>query len=139
MARGVWAPAPALWAVREAFRPRFLPLRAHLSLQLSSTQVDVGQRQGGERTRGVLLQASVSHLGKPPQPLNHGKDVFDPSSHPRLLAVLGPLHLVHLACTARTLVGEVFGFWSLARYQCFLAGIGRVAIDPLFIAMQQIG
>nr|ART90190.1 hypothetical protein [uncultured bacterium] len=35
--------------------------------------------------------------------------MFDPSTHTRLVAVLGPLHFVHLSSAARALVGEVFG------------------------------
>lgn len=33
--------------------------------------------------------------------------MFDPSTHPRLVAVLGPLHLIDLCRKARALVGEV--------------------------------
>ena len=55
-----------------------------------------------------------------------------------LVAVLGPLHFVYLCRTARALVGEVLGLWGLACYQRLLTGIGRVAIDPLLIAVQQI-
>ena len=64
--------------------------------------------------------------------------MLNPSTHPRLVAVLGPLHFIDLACAARTLIGKVLGPGSLAGYQRFLAGIGRVAIDPLFVAVEQI-
>ena len=100
---------------------------------MTAAQVNVGQRQGRERPRGVLLKPAVAHLGESPQALDHRKDMLDPGTHPRFVAVLGPLNFVHLACTAGALVGEVLGLGGLARYQCFLAGIGRVPLDALHV------
>lgn len=50
-------------------------------------QVDVGETQHHERTRGVLRQASVAHLGKAPEPLDHGEDMFDPGEDFGLVVV----------------------------------------------------
>ena len=57
----------------------------------------------------------------------------------RDFAVLGPLRLVDHPAPACALVGEVFGLGRLAPDQSLLAGVGRVAIHALFVAMQQIG
>jgi hypothetical protein len=92
---------------------------AHLSQQAPSGKVNVGQRQGRERPRGVLLKPAVAHLGESPQALDHRKDMLDPGTHPRFVAVLGPLNFVHLACTAGALVGEVLGLGALLAISAF--------------------
>src|SRR5690606_37656848 len=86
---------------------RMAASRTHLCHQWSSTQVDVGQRQRRERARGVLGQAAVAHLGEAPQALDYAEHVLDASANARLVAVLLPRGLVHIASPAHTLVGEV--------------------------------
>ena len=44
---------------------RIAASRTHLCHQPLSAEVDVGQRQRGERARGVLGQPAVAHLGNP--------------------------------------------------------------------------
>ena len=70
----------------------------------------MGQRPCRERTRCVLLQTPITHLAKSPQPLEHAKDVFHPSTNLGLVVVLSARHLTDDAVGATgALVGEVLG------------------------------
>ncbi len=80
---------------------RFPPLRAHLPQQAPSGKVDVGQRQGRERTRGVLLQPAIAHLAKAPQPFDHPEYMLYASADAGLVAVLGPLQDAGIAMLAQ--------------------------------------
>ena len=57
--------------------PRISASRTHLCHQPLSAEIDVGQRQRGEGSRGVLDQPAVAHLGKAPQPLDDAEDMLD--------------------------------------------------------------
>ena len=85
-----FAPESPFWG---PFAP-FKPLRAHLSQQAPSGKVDVGQRQGRERTRGVLVKPAIAHLAKAPQPFDHPEYMLYASADAGLVAVLGPLRLI---------------------------------------------
>lgn len=69
--------------------------------------LNIGQTQHHERTRGVLGKASVAHHGKAPEPLDHGKDVFDLGADLKLVVILGVLNLVDHTTPAHALVGKV--------------------------------
>lgn len=104
--------------------------RTHLCHQARSTEVDVGQRKRGERTRGVLSQAAVTHLAKPPQALDHAEHALDPNADARLAAVLRSRGFVDFALpVAHALVGGVLGPRRLAGDQLLLAGIRLVASE----------
>lgn len=118
---------------------RIAASRTHLCHQRSSAEEDIGQRKGSKRPRGILGQPAVAHLAKAPQALDHAKHVFDPGTHPRLVAVLRPSGLIDLTLPANPLIGEVLGLWRLADNQLFLAGVGAVAVDTPLGSMEQIG
>jgi hypothetical protein len=66
--------------------------------------------------------------------------MLDPSTDAGLVAVLGPLRFIDLPARRRVRwLVKSLALGRLARYQCLLAGIGRVAIHALLVAMQQIG
>lgn len=121
--RGPLGPMPPSWA--------------HLCHQPLSAEVNVGQCQGRECACGLLGQAAVAHLAKAPQPLDHAEHVLHPRAHARLVAILGLQGLVVDAVAPRALVGEVPGLGRLAFDQFLLAGIGRVTVYALLVAMEQ--
>jgi len=82
---------------------RFLASWTHLYHQPTATEVNVGQRQGSERTCCVLLQAPIANLAKSPEPLDHAKDVFYPSANLGLVAVLAALYFVNDAIKSKSL------------------------------------
>ena len=129
----------ALSGLFRVVRAGFRPLRAHLPQQSLARQINIGQGQRSESPRGVLLQPTIAHLGKSPQPLDHCKHVFHTPPDLRLAAILAPFPLVDFTTFLDPLVGEVFCLGCLAMHQLLLAGIGTVTIHPLFFSMQQIG
>lgn len=80
MTRGIWH--AGTW---RALPPR--RSRTDSRTQGGACEVDVGQTQCDERSRGVLGQATVAHLVEAPQALDDRKDVFNPCPHPGLRAV----------------------------------------------------
>lgn len=64
--------------------------------------------------------------------------MLDACPDARLVAVLPPGHLIDEAFALGALVREVFGSGRLAFNQRPLARIGRVAVDALLVAMEQV-
>ena len=88
-------------------RPRGRTLRPQrtLSCQVCSSQVDVGQTQRHERSRGVLVQPAVAHLAEAPQPLDHREDVLHARANSGLVAVLRAFDLAVLVAGTQLLLG----------------------------------
>src|SRR5258706_5046265 len=68
-----------------------LPL---FSQQVTSRQVQIGQRRCYEQTMCVLGQAAVAHFDKAEDALDDADRVLDLGAHPRLGLVLPPLDYV---------------------------------------------
>jgi hypothetical protein len=83
----------ATWGCLSGSLARLLASWTHLCHEPLATEINVGQRQDRERTRCVLVQAPVAHLAESPQPLDHAKDVFHPSTNLGLVAILAARHL----------------------------------------------
>ena len=82
--RGFRANCPARRAVLRRTASGWLawwPLRADRFIQYPACQIDVGQPQRDEGSRGVLAQATVAHLFETPQPFDDGKDMFNAGPH----------------------------------------------------------
>ena len=129
----------AHWACFAGLLALLPPSWTHLCHQPLLAEVDVGQCQGRERPCRIILQPTVAHLAKPPQPLDHAQHVLHPRVDARLVAVLALQGLVPDAIAPGALVGEVFGSGRLACDQLFLTGIGRVTVDTPLMPMQQVG
>src|SRR4051812_39661947 len=90
------------WALLGGHLPASRPLWADRCHQSSARQVDVSERQRGERPAGVLFPAAIANLRKTPQSLDHREDMLHARADLRLVAVLAALHLIDLtAGTAR--------------------------------------
>jgi len=123
------------------FRAIWLSMGASLLLkseQMMASHEDV--RQGGhhEQSVAVLLESPIAHLGKAEDALYDQEGVLDLGSHLGLGPVLLPLSVGERIVPATLLVGEVLSLRSGLSNQCLLAGVGRVAIDPVLIAMQKL-
>jgi hypothetical protein len=79
-------------------------LRRH---QSSPQHVQIGKREHGVKTRRVLRQAPVAHLGEAPQVLYHVEDVFRASPGSRSDAVDSPLGAAELLAKR-----GVIGIWK---------------------------
>lgn len=99
---------------------------------------EIGERGDHKQPVVVLLQPPVAHLGKAEDALDDQKGMLDLGPHLRLDPVLLALPLGQRLVTGALLIGEVLRLRRGLADQCFLAGIGRVAIDPVLVAMQQL-
>ena len=115
------------------------PFRADLSQPAPPRHVDVCQTQRYERLGGVLGQATVADLVKPPQAFDHSADVLHSGADSGLVSVFAAIHLVDGTALAHPfLVGEVLGLRRLGHDQLLLTGVGTFAIHALLLAMQQV-
>ena len=114
------------------------PLRADFCTQHPPRQVDVGQPECDERTRGVLGQPTVAHLAEFPQPLDDTEHMLGARANLGLGAVDPTLELLGDAALAHPLVGQVRSVRRLGPDQFLLRGVSAVAVALLFLPVQQL-
>ncbi|KXK54720.1 MAG: hypothetical protein UZ07_CHB004002496, partial [Chlorobi bacterium OLB7] len=123
--------------------PRAISRSLDTPIPLDSEQVmpgheEIGQGGHHEQAVAVLRQTSISHLGKAEHALDDEEGMLDLGPHLRLATVLLALPLGQRPVPAGLPVGEVLRARRDLADQCLLAGVGRVAIDPVLVAMQQL-
>jgi len=92
----------------------------HRCHQSSSTKVNVGQRKGGERARGVLGQAALANLAEAPQALDHAQHMLGTCADARRAAVLLTRGLVNFALPVARTASQTP--CRALTYGCLLAG-----------------
>src|SRR5579862_1945733 len=111
------------------------PLRIE---QSSSYQKQIRERCGDLKPVQVLRQASITHLLKTEDPLDHPKDVLDLGAHAGLTTVGGPDRLINALAPPVTLVGEVLRPSCSGADRRLLSAVRLIAPDPPFLPMQQV-
>lgn len=110
------------------------PLRWH---KASPEQIQIGERKGGEQSRGVLRQASIANLAEAPQTLDHEKCMFTSSAGGRALSIN-----CSLVQTQRPLVrppiDPISNTFAERCAAVLLAPIGLIAEDRPLTPMQQL-
>src|SRR5205809_810437 len=133
--RTIFRPADALRIAIAHASGATLPLP---SQQVTSRQVQIGQRRGHEQTMRVLGQATVTHFDEAEDALDDADGVLDLGPDPRLGAILGPLFWRQVPVATPTPLGEVLGLWRMLPNQCLLSSIASIAVHPPLAAMQQV-
>ena len=114
-----------------------------ITLLLNSEQVMSGHedvRQGGhhEQAVAVLLQAAIAHLGKSEDALDDQEGMLDLGPYLRFGSVLLPRPMGKRIVPAALLVGKVLALKGRLSDLLFLAGVGRVTIDSVLVAMKKM-
>src|SRR6266536_4073244 len=133
--RAIFRPPSALFTVIARASDATLPLS---SQQVTSRQVQIGQRGGHEQAVRILGQATITHLSKAEDALDDPDRVLDLGADARLGAVLGALLRRQVAVAATAALGEVFGLRRMLPNQFLLPGVTGVAVDPSLAAVQQV-
>jgi len=89
-----------------------------------SAEVDVGQGQDSERTRGTLFKPSIARFAKFPQAFDHAEHMLHERPNAKFFAVLAPGFFADDSIAPTALVGEIFSLGCFAVDQIFLVGIG---------------
>src|ERR1700722_14367069 len=108
------------------------PLRGQ---QSSPHQIQIGEREGGVQSRGILGQAAVANFAKAPQTLHDVKDMLD--AGPRSRATTVDESLV-LAQVRRAPVDPIADALRQGRLPMRFAPIRLVAEYLALLAMQQL-
>src|SRR3972149_6894583 len=108
------------------------------SQQMPSRHEQIRQRRHDEQAIAVLHHAAIADLGKAKDALDDEKGMFDLGAHTRLSTVLLPFPFGESLIAKPLLVSEVTSLRCGLGDQLLLAGVGRVAIHPLFVAVQQL-
>src|SRR5690349_17816909 len=118
--RAIFRPPDALWAAISRASGATLPLS---SQQVTSRQVQIGQRRGHEQTMCILGQATVTHFDEAEDAFDDADSVLDLGPDPRLGAILGAFFRRQVAVATPTPLGEVLGLQRELPDQCFLSGV----------------
>lgn len=128
-------------AIRRPFRANWPLMDAPCLLkpeQVPARHEEVCQRGDDEQPIAVLLQSAVTHLGEAEDALDDQEGMLDLGAHPRPGPILLTLPLGQRLVTAALLIREVAGFRRCLADELLLTGVGRVAIDPALVAVQQL-
>src|SRR3970282_445953 len=109
------------------------------SQQMMSRHEQIRQSRHNEQAIAVLHHAAIADLGKAKDALDDEKGMFDLGAYTRLSTVLLPFPFAESLVAKPLLVGEVTRLGCCLGDQLLLAGVGGVAIHPLFVAVQQLG
>ena len=125
-------------------RPPFLRFRPSLETPIPSNQnafsnhVQIGQREHGKGTRGVLGQAAIAHLGEAPQLLDDAKRMFAASPGPKACAVDHALGFGQRFASSAAPVDTVADAGLLAVFAVPFGPVGLVTVNLLFFAVNQL-
>src|SRR5690625_2712446 len=119
----ILAPAGAVWT--------------HLSCQMPSGQVQIGQPQDHKAARGVLRKPAIAHFVEAPLAFGDGKDMLHAGAYSRFIAVAQTLGFIDQAAPFDSLVGEVLRLGGMLVKDCFLAGVGAVAVHAVLLAVKR--
>src|SRR6266545_8295323 len=133
--RAIFRPPSALFTVIARASGATLLLS---SQQVTSRQVQIGQRGRHEQAVRILGQATITHLSKAEDALDDPDRVLDLGADARLGAVLGALLRRQVAVAATALLGEVLGLRRMLPNQFALASVTGVAIHSPLVTMQQV-
>ena len=104
-----------------------------------SRHEQIRQRRHDEQPVAVLCHAAIADLGEAEDAFDDQEGMLDLGAHTRFPAVRFPLPFRELLVAESLLVGEVARLGRSLGNQFLLAGIGRVAIHPPLVAVQEIG
>src|SRR5712691_10351610 len=121
--RAIFRPPDALWTVIAQASGATLPLS---SQQVTSRQVQIGQRRGHEQAMRVLGQATVTYFDEAEDALDDADGVLDLGPDPRLGAILGALFQRQVAVATPTPLGEVLRLRRMLPNQFLLSRIASV-------------
>src|SRR6266705_2713135 len=133
--RAIFRPPDALWTAIAQASGATLPLS---SQQVTSRQVQIGQRRGHEQPMRILGQAAVTHFDEAEDALDDADGVLDLGPDPRLGAILGALFRGQVAIATTALLGEVLRLRRMLPNQFLLSSIASVAVDPSLATVQQV-
>jgi len=117
---------------------RLSPTRSLCIEQSPPYQEQIRQRCGDLQSMQVLRQASVIHLLKAKDPLDHPKHVLDFGAHTGLAAVGRLDRLINALAPAVALVGEVLRSRRAGANRGLLSAVRLIAPDAPFLPMQQV-
>src|SRR6266536_1547061 len=118
--RVIFRPSSALLTVIARASDAALPLS---SQQVTSRQVQIGQRGGHEQAVRILGQATITHLNKAEDALDDADRMLDLGADARLGAVLGALFRRQVAVAATAFLGKILGLRRMLPIQFALAGV----------------
>src|SRR5438477_2063134 len=109
-----------------------------LRQQSSSDHVQIGQRKQGEDARGILLQATVTHLGEAPQLFDHAESELTPGAPPRAAAIDGLVMLAQRPMGLGPTVDPIVDARTAAVQAMILAPVSLIAVELVLLTMQQV-
>src|SRR5580698_361146 len=135
--RDVPAGTPARCTSQSLIR-RLSPARLLRIEQSASGQVQISERRGNLKPVQILRQASVAHLLKAKDSLDHSDRVLDLGPNLRLGTILCLLGQIDPAAAAIPTIGEILGAWSSATDRIGLTLIALITPYSGLSAVQQI-
>ena len=106
--------------------------------QIFANAIQIGQAEQRVHLRQILLQASITHFGVPPQALDHQIGVFADRAPLRVAAVARTLALAQRLTARATLTHQEAQSDGHRQRLRSLGVVSRVAIKRLFLTMQQL-